>query len=191
MWLLAGLGNPGEKYAGNRHNIGFMAVDAMAEEYGFPPFRSKFQGQVSEGRIGGSKVVLLKPQTYMNNSGQSVAAAAKFFKIPPERIVALHDELDINSATLKVKRGGGNAGHNGLKSIDSHLNTKDYWRIRLGVGHPGDKVRVHGYVLSDFSKTERVGIERMIESVRDCIPFLLDGAEGEFMNRVAMKMQEV
>ena len=191
MWLLAGLGNPGEKYAGNRHNVGFMAVDSIAEAFGYPSFRAKFQGQMAEGRIGGSKAVLLKPQTYMNNSGQSVAAAARFYKILPERIVVFHDELDIPSATVKLKKGGGNAGHNGLKSIDSHLNTNDYWRIRLGIGHPGDKARVHGYVLSDFSKTERIEIERMLESVRDCIPFLLEGAEGEFMNRLSIKMQEV
>ncbi|MCB9989343.1 MAG: aminoacyl-tRNA hydrolase [Rhodospirillales bacterium] len=190
MWLLAGLGNPGDKYAGNRHNVGFMAVDGIADEYGFPAFRSKFQGQMAEGVIAGHKVVILKPQTYMNNSGQSVAAAAKFYKIPPARIIVFHDELDLPNGKMKVKKGGGAAGHNGLKSIDSHLNNKDYWRIRLGIGHPGDREKVHGYVLGDFSKTDRAGINELLAAVVGFIPLMLDEKDSDFMSRVALQTKE-
>ncbi|MCB1556111.1 MAG: aminoacyl-tRNA hydrolase [Alphaproteobacteria bacterium] len=184
MWLLVGLGNPGEKYAANRHNIGFVAVDHLADRYGFPPFRAKFQGLVSEGRVEDTKVVLLKPQTFMNESGRSVAVAAKFFKIPPERIIVFHDELDIPPATIKVKKGGGHAGHNGLRSIDAHLGTRDYGRVRLGIGHPGDKTRVHGYVLSDFSKAEQPATMALAESVARHAPFLLATRDSDFVKHV-------
>ncbi len=187
-WLLAGLGNPGPQYAGNRHNIGFMAVDAVAAAHGFPAFRSKFQGELAEGRIGGHKVILLKPQTFMNNSGQSVAQAARFYKIPPARVVALHDELDLPGAKVRVKSGGGHAGHNGLRSIDSHLGTQDYMRIRLGIGHPGDREKVHGHVLSDFGKGERIWADQAVRSVSRHIALLLDGKESEFMSKVALDL---
>ncbi len=185
MWLLVGLGNPGDKYEHNRHNIGFMAVDAIAQEHGFPGFKKKFQGLTSEGTIGGEKVILLKPQTYMNNSGQSVGEAAKFYKIPLERIAVFHDELDLAAGKIRTKKGGGNAGHNGLRSMDSHLNSNDYWRIRLGIDHPGDKAQVHGHVLSDFSKTESIWLTQLIEAIGVNVALLVQGKDNEFMSKVA------
>lgn len=185
MWLLAGLGNPGDKYKKNRHNIGFMAVDAIADEFGIGPFRSKFQGEVAEGRIGDHKVILLKPQTFMNDSGQSVGKAAKFYKIAPERICIFHDELDLESGKVRVKMGGGVAGHNGLKSIKAHLNTPEFLRVRLGIGHPGDKSRVSGYVLSDFSKVENEWLERLVPALADHLQLLLEDNDNDFMTRVA------
>ena len=185
MWLLVGLGNPGGKYAKNRHNVGFMALDVLADEYGFPAWRSKFQSEMSEGRIGGEKVVLLKPQTYMNESGQGIGKAAKFYKIAPERIVIFHDELDLNPGKLKARLGGGLAGHNGLKSAKAHLGSADFWRVRIGIGHPGDKSRVSGYVLSDFAKAEVPVFERLNESLARHISMLLDGNADDFMTRVS------
>ena len=138
MWLIVGLGNPGGSYARNRHNIGFMAADEIVRRHCFSPWRSKYQGQIAEGTIAGEKVLVLKPETYMNLSGQSVAAAARFHKIPNGNVIALHDEIDLPPGKVRVKKGGGAAGHNGLKSIDAHLGN-DYWRVRLGIGHPGDK----------------------------------------------------
>lgn len=183
--LIVGLGNPGDKYKGNRHNIGFMAIDQIAKDNDFSSFKSKFQGQVSEGHIAGQKVVLLKPQTYMNNSGQSVGAAAKFYKITPEQIVVLYDELDLEPGKVRVKIGGGAGGHNGIRSMDAHLPSKDYKRVRLGIGHPGDKNRVSGYVLSDFSKTEQKWLEPLIDDVARYIDLLVEGDEGLFMTRIA------
>ncbi len=188
-WLFAGLGNPGGKYEKNRHNIGFMVAERLADEFGFPPFRAKFQGQFSEGRIGAHKVILLKPQTYMNNSGQSVAAAAKFYKIPPERIYAFHDEIDIEAGKIRVKKGGGNAGHNGLRSIQDHLGTADFHRVRLGVGRPVHG-EVHDYVLGDFSKSEREWLEPYIAAVAKHSGLLLDGRESEFMNKIALDLKK-
>ena len=188
MILLVGLGNPGDKYAGNRHNIGFMAIDEIADAYRFPAYRAKFQGLLSEGVINGQKVALLKPQTFMNNSGQSVAAAAKFFKISPDRIIVFHDELDLEAGKLRVKTGGGNAGHNGLKSIQSHLGTPDFVRVRMGIGHPGDKNRVHGYVLSDFAKAEKDWVDAMNDGIADHIALLVQDDAPAFMSKVAMGM---
>lgn len=185
MWLFAGLGNPGDKYARNRHNIGFAVIDAIADEYGFPPFKAKFQGLISEGRVEGEKVALLKPETYMNESGQSIGKAAKFYKIKPKRIVAFHDELDIAPGKMKVKQGGGVAGHNGLKSMRAHLGTADFLRVRIGIGHPGDKNRVSGYVLSDFAKAEQDGMARMVEAIAGHVGLLVQENEGDFMTRVA------
>lgn len=185
MWLLVGLGNPGDKYAQNRHNIGFMAVDAVAAAHGFPAFKKKFQGLISEGAVAGDKVILLKPQTYMNNSGQFVGEVAKFYKIPVDRIVAFHDELDLAAGKIRTKKGGGNAGHNGLRSMDSHLNSNDYWRVRLGIGHPGDKALVHGHVLSDFSKNDSIWLKKLIEAIGASVALLLQGKDNEFMSKVA------
>lgn len=169
MWLFVGLGNPGAKYEKNRHNIGFMAMDAIAESTpSFSVFKSKFQGTLSEGRLGNKKVILLKPETYMNNSGQSVVKAAQFYKIQPENIIVFHDELDINAGDIRIKKGGGNAGHNGLKSIQAHLNTPDFWRVRMGIGRPPHKdASVSNFVLDDFSKAEKEWLIPMIELVGD------------------------
>lgn len=185
MYLIVGLGNPGDKYAKNRHNIGFMAVEQIASDNHFSPFKSKFQGQVTEGRLGGDKVVLLKPQTFMNDSGRSVGEAARFYKIAPENIIVLYDELDLEPGKVRVKTGGGTGGHNGIRSMDAHLSSKNYKRVRLGIGHPGDKNRVSGYVLSDFSKTEQKWLEPLIWDVSRYIDLIVGGDEGLFMTRVA------
>lgn len=187
MWLLAGLGNPGAEYSGHRHNAGFMALDAVAHEHNFPSFsRSKFKGEIAEGPLGGHKALLLKPLTFMNNSGQAVAAAAKFYKIPPEKIIVFYDEIELPPAKLRVKKGGGNAGHNGLRSIDAHLPSTDYWRVRIGVGRPEHKEQVSNYVLSNFSKTEKSLVDDLIRAVAANVTSLLDGNEIEFMNKVAV-----
>ncbi|MCB1532536.1 MAG: aminoacyl-tRNA hydrolase [Alphaproteobacteria bacterium] len=189
MWLFVGLGNPGDKYAKNRHNVGFMAVDGIAGEYAFSPFRSKFQGLLSEGTIEGQKVAVLKPQTYMNESGRSIAAAAKFFKIAPERVVVFYDELDIEPGKLKVRQGGGAAGHNGIKSAMAHLPSPDFWRVRIGIGHPGDKNRVSGYVLSDFAKADQEWLERMLPGIAKFCGLLVNENSDDFMTRIAEEMK--
>lgn len=185
MILVVGLGNPGTEYARNRHNIGFMAADELVRRHSFGPWRSKFQGELAEGSIGGDKVLILKPMTYMNLSGQSVATAARFLKVPVEDVVVIHDELDIAPGRVRVKRGGGAGGHNGLKSIDQHLG-QNYRRIRLGIGHPGDKDRVAGYVLHDFAKADQVWLDPLLGAVADALPQLLKGDEPGFMNRVSV-----
>ena len=185
MWLLVGLGNPGKQYADNRHNVGFMAIDAIAREFSIGPFKAKFNGEIAEGRIGDQRVALLKPLTFMNESGKSVGAAAKFYKIEPDHIVTFHDELDLAPAKIRTKKGGGNAGHNGLRSMDAHLGTPDYIRVRLGIGHPGDKDRVHGYVLGDFSKAERDWLPDYLRAIGEYFPLMLDGKDSDFMSKVA------
>jgi PTH1 family peptidyl-tRNA hydrolase len=186
MKLIVGLGNPGAKYARNRHNIGFMAVERMAAEHGFGPWKSKFQGSVSEGRFGSARAVLLRPETFMNKSGDSVAAAMRFYKIEAEDVVVLHDELDLAPAKVKFKMGGGHAGHNGLRSIHSHLGA-EYGRVRLGIGHPGHKDRVAGYVLSDFAKAEADWLEDVLRGVSDGAPYLAEGDGAKFMNAVSLR----
>ncbi|MFO7856791.1 MAG: aminoacyl-tRNA hydrolase [Paracoccaceae bacterium] len=188
MLLFVGLGNPGREHARQRHNIGFMAVDRIAADHGFPPWRGKFQGKVSEGRLGGGKVLLLKPETYMNLSGGSVAAAVRFHKLEPADVVVFHDELDLAPGKCRVKRGGGHAGHNGLRDIHRHLGP-DYVRVRLGIGHPGDKAKVSGYVLHDFSKAEEGWLDDLLRGVSDGAPKLAAGDEGGFMNAVALRTQ--
>ncbi len=183
--MFVGLGNPGADYARNRHNIGFMAADVLGVRWSFPEWRSKFRGLFSEGTVAGQKILLLKPQTFMNLSGESVAAAARFYKIEADRIVVFHDELDLPPGKLRVKTGGGNAGHNGLKSIDAHLGTPDYVRVRLGIGHPGDRDRVHDYVLGDFSKADAAWVAPLLESVAEHAPLILGGQMTDFMSRVA------
>jgi PTH1 family peptidyl-tRNA hydrolase len=190
MWLIVGLGNPGSEYEGHRHNVGFMAADAIAARNTFPPFRRKFDADMAEGRIENEKVVILKPLTYMNNSGQSVQQAARFFKVTPNRVMVFHDELDLPPFKVKVKKGGGNGGHNGLKSIDAHLNTNDYWRVRLGIGHPGDKDRVTGYVLGNFSKEEQKTLPDFLDDVATYVPLLLAGKDSEYMTRLSEKNKE-
>ena len=184
MLLVVGLGNPGSEYARNRHNIGFMAADALVRRHSFSPWKSKFQGELADGTIGGEKIVVLKPHTFMNLSGQSVAAASRFLKVPVADIVVLHDELDLAPGRVKVKRGGGAGGHNGIKSIDSHLGA-DYRRVRLGIGHPGDRDRVTGWVLHDFAKADQAWLEPLLDAVADGFPLLAAGDDAGFMNKVA------
>ena len=189
MLLIVGLGNPGPKYERNRHNVGFMAVDEIVRRHSFGPWRARFQGQVSEGQIGGRKVMVLKPMTFMNESGRAVSEAARFFKLNAEDIWVFYDELDLAAAKLKVKQGGGHAGHNGLRSIDAHLAKdlgKDYWRVRIGIGHPGDKAKVHGHVLGDFSKAEWPATEKLIDAMADAFPTLVERGYSDFMSKVSM-----
>ncbi len=187
MFLLAGLGNPGPRYAKNRHNIGYMAVDEIVRRHGFGPWRLRFQAQVSEGRIDGRKVLCLKPETFMNLSGQAVGEALRFYKLEPSQLIVLHDEIDLAPGKVRVKRGGGHGGHNGLRSIDSHVG-KDYWRVRLGVGHPGDKDLVQSYVLRDFPKADLTWVEKLTDVVAAECPRLLAGDEAGFMSKVAHAM---
>jgi PTH1 family peptidyl-tRNA hydrolase len=183
--LLVGLGNPGRAYAGNRHNIGFMAIDAIAERFRFPPFRSKFQSQLAEGPLAGRPALLLKPMTFMNVSGQAVAAAAGFFKIAPADIVVFHDEIDLAAGKVRVKVGGGHAGHNGLRSLHAHIGP-DYARVRIGVGRPRSKDEVVNHVLDDFAKADRAWLEPLMEAIAEHAP-LLAGGDGEaFMSKVAL-----
>jgi PTH1 family peptidyl-tRNA hydrolase len=187
MWLLIGLGNPGREYASTRHNIGFMAVDEIIRRHRFSGWRSdrKMAGELAEGEIAGQKCLALKPQTYMNLSGDSVGAVARFYKIAPENFIVFHDELDLPPGKLRVKKGGGHGGHNGLKSIDQHCG-KDYWRVRLGIGHPGDKALVSPYVLGAFAKSD-VWVDPLLAAVSEAVPDLLKGSETGFMNRVALQ----
>jgi len=190
MWLIVGLGNPGDKYKNNRHNIGFMVLDAIADECGAPAWRSKFSSALTEAKIGDEKAVLLKPQTFMNESGQGIAKCAKFYKIPPSRIIIFHDELDLNAGKMRVKDGGGVAGHNGLKSARSHLGTADFKRVRLGIGHPGDRNAVSGYVLSDFAKSEQDWLGRLIDGCARRVDLLLSDNADDYMTRVAEDVKD-
>lgn len=187
MRLFVGLGNPGTKYAGNRHNIGFMALDRIAEDHGFSPWRKKFQGQLAEGRLGREKVILLKPETFMNRSGDSIAAAMQFFKLVPADMVVFHDELDLAPGKCRVKQGGGHAGHNGLRSIHAHLGP-DYGRVRLGIGHPGHKDRVAAYVLSDFAKADRPWLDDLMRGISDGAAALAEGDSARFLNAIGLRM---
>ncbi|MBN8919249.1 MAG: aminoacyl-tRNA hydrolase [Rhizobiales bacterium] len=187
MLLFVGLGNPGPRYAGNRHNIGFMVVDAIARHHRFGPWRRRFQGETAEGTLGGAKVLLLKPQTYMNESGRSVAEAARFFKTPLRDIVVFFDELDLPPAKVRVKVGGGNAGHNGLRSITAHVGN-DYRRVRFGIGHPGVKELVQQHVLSDFAKADRDWLEAVCGAAADNAALLAAGDDATFQNRVHLAL---
>ncbi len=175
--------------ARQRHNIGFMAVDEIARRHGFGPWRQRFRGLTAEGTLGGQRVLLLKPGTYMNASGESVQPAAAFFKLEPADVTAFHDELDLAPGKVRVKRGGGAAGHNGLRSMDRILGTPEYWRVRLGIGHPGDKARVHGWVLGDFHKTDQAWLADLLDAVADAAPMLAAGRPEDFMTRVALLTQ--
>jgi len=186
MRLFVGLGNPGAKYAGNRHNIGYMAVDRIATDHGFAPFRAKFQGLLSEGRLGQERIALLKPETFMNLSGQSVGEAMRFFKLEPADVVVFHDELDLAPGKCRVKLGGGHAGHNGLRSLHAHIGDA-YVRVRLGIGHPGHKDKVAPYVLSDFAKAEQDWLEDLLRGISDGAAFLAEGNDAKFMNAVALR----
>jgi PTH1 family peptidyl-tRNA hydrolase len=190
MLLWVGLGNPEASMLRQRHNIGFMAIDRIAQRHGFSPWRARFKGWTAEGSVGGQRILALKPGTYMNASGESVQAAAGFYKLPPSAITAFHDELDLVPGKVRVKLGGGAAGHNGLRSMDRILGTPDYWRVRLGIGHPGHKDRVTGYVLGDFAKADTAWLLPLLDAVADQAPLLADGKPEEFMNKVALLTQE-
>lgn len=190
QWLLVGLGNPGADYAGHRHNIGFMAIDAIVARHRLSAGRARFNGEVFEGRIGDTAVMALKPMTYMNESGRSVGIAARFFKLNSARVIVLHDELDLASGKVRVKRGGGAAGHNGLRSIDAHFG-QDYWRVRLGIGHPGDKTRVIGHVLRDFAVADRLWLDPLLAAVAENMTLMLADDAAGFMSKVAQATQSV
>ncbi len=189
MLLWVGLGNPEPGMARQRHNIGFMAIDAIAHRHGFSPWRQRFKGWVAEGSVGTERVIALKPGTYMNGSGESVQPAAAFYKLQPDAITAFHDELDLAPGKVRVKRGGGAAGHNGLRSMDRCLGTPEYWRVRLGIGHPGDKARVHGHVLGDFHKTDHAWVADLLDAVGNAAAMLAAGRPEDFMTRVALLTQ--
>jgi peptidyl-tRNA hydrolase, PTH1 family len=187
MRLVVGLGNPGSRYARNRHNIGFMAVDAIARRHRYPGFRSRFKGELGEGSIEGERVLLLKPQTFMNASGESVGEAARFFRILSSEVFVIHDEIDLRPGKVRAKRGGGSAGHNGLRSIDA-LFGADYWRVRIGVGHPGIKELVQPYVLQNFPGEELTGwVEPLLDAIAETILLLVNGAPDAFMSEVARR----
>ena len=187
MKLLVGLGNPGAKYAHNRHNIGFMAMDQIASDHGFGPWRSKFQGVISEGRFGSDKVILLKPETFMNLSGQSVGEAMRFHKLDPADVIVFHDELDLAPGKVRLKTGGGHAGHNGLRSIHGHIGA-DYDRVRLGIGHPGHKDAVPGYVLRDFPKADADWLDDVLRGIGDGAAELVAGKGDKFLNAVSLRV---
>ena len=190
MRLWVGLGNPEPGMARQRHNIGFMAIDAIARRHGFAPWRQRFKGLIAEGNVGGTRVIACKPTTYMNESGQSVQAASAFYKLPIDAITAFHDELDLAPGRVRVKRGGGAAGHNGLRSMDRQLGSPDYWRVRLGIGHPGHKDRVTGYVLGDFSRADQPLLEALLDAVAEAAPLLATDAPEAFMTKIALMTQD-
>ncbi len=186
MLLIVGLGNPGADYARHRHNIGFMVVDALAEAYRFTSWRSKYSSEIAEGQIGGTKVMLQKPQTFMNRSGIAVAQAANFYKLALDDLLIVHDELDLAAGKVRIKVGGGVAGHNGLRSIAASIGSKDFRRLRLGIGHPGDKARVTGHVLGNFSSADRTWLNPLLEALVSAAPLLADGDDAGCMNKIAL-----
>ncbi|HEX6010393.1 MAG TPA: aminoacyl-tRNA hydrolase [Geminicoccaceae bacterium] len=189
MKLFVGLGNPGERHARHRHNVGFMAVERIAGRHGLGPWRARFRGRLAEGLLGGERVWLLEPQTFMNESGRAIAEAVRFMKLPLADVVVFHDEIDLAAGKVRVKLGGGVAGHNGLRSADACLGSKEFKRIRIGVGHPGHKDRVIGHVLTDFHKAEQTWLEPLLDAVADAAPLLAVGDDAGFMNRVAVLTQ--
>jgi peptidyl-tRNA hydrolase, PTH1 family len=190
MKLLVGLGNPGSQYAYNRHNIGFLVLDEIARHNRAMPWKTRFSGAFSEVTLGGEKVLLLKPLTYMNESGRAVQAACKFYKLDENDVIVFHDELDLEPAKLRLKKGGGNAGHNGLRSITAHIGN-DYFRVRLGIGHPGDKALVHHYVLNDFAKAEQPWVETLCRSSAQNINLLITNQEASFANKVHLALDDL
>ncbi len=188
MLVIAGLGNPGARYARNRHNIGFMAVDAIAEAGRFGPFRARHQGLIAEGMLGDDRATVLKPQTYMNESGRSVGEALRYLKLDLDALVVIHDELDLAPGKVRVKVGGGDAGHNGLRSITAHVGA-GYKRVRIGIGHPGDKALVHAYVLSDFAKAEAGWVDAVCQAIAQGAPLLAAGQDARFQNKTHLAME--
>lgn len=187
MILLVGLGNPGEKYARNRHNVGFMAADAIIRRHSFSPPRARFQGLVCEGMLAGEKAIVLKPTNYMNESGRAVGEAMRFYKLTPADVVVLYDELDLEAGKVRMKTGGGAAGHNGIRSIAAHIGP-DFRRVRIGIGHPGEKERVLGHVLGDFSKADAAWLEPMLDAMADAAPLLAEGKDATFANKVHLAL---
>ena len=187
MHLVVGLGNPGSKYAGNRHNIGFMAVDEIVRRHGFSAWRKRFQGEVAEGVLAGNKVLALKPMTFMNESGRAVGEAMRFFDIDPSQVIVLYDEIDLMAGKARVKLGGGAAGHNGIRSIIAHVGPH-FQRVRLGVGHPGEKGMVHPHVLGDFAKADKVWLEPLLDAVAEHAALLIEGQDGSFQNKVHLAL---
>jgi peptidyl-tRNA hydrolase, PTH1 family len=183
MVLIAGLGNPGASHASNRHNIGFMAADEIARLHGFGPWRTKFRSDICEGSLAGEKVLLIKPQTYMNRSGEAIGEAIRFYKLSPSDVIVFYDELDLASGKVRVKTGGGSGGHNGIRSIDAHCG-KNYRRVRLGIGHPGDKTLVQRHVLGNFAKSDRAWLDPFLHALAENVPLLVTGDDSTFMNRV-------
>lgn len=190
MLLWVGLGNPEPQMQRQRHNIGFMALDVIAARHGFSPWRQRFKGLVAEGVVGGQKILALKPLTWMNSSGEAVQPAQAFHKLAPWAITVFHDELDLVPGKVRVKHGGGSAGHNGLRSIDRMLGSPDYWRVRLGIGHPGSKARVMGYVLGDFTAADRAWLVPLLDAVAEAAPLLATDRHEDFMTRVALLTQD-
>jgi PTH1 family peptidyl-tRNA hydrolase len=186
MYIFAGLGNPGARYAKNRHNIGYMTAERIAERHGFEPFRSRsrLSGDVAEGRIGGARVALLKPTTFMNDSGRALGAVLRYYKIEPGDLFVFYDELDLAPGKLRVRLGGGTAGHNGMKSARAHIGA-EFWRVRMGIGHPGDRDQVSDYVLGDFSKAELAWVDKLVDAAAEAAPLLLKEDKAEYMTRVA------
>lgn len=189
MLLFAGLGNPGAQYANNRHNVGFMAVDAIARRQSFSPWSKKFQAMVAEGNLAGEKIILIKPQTFMNLSGQSVGEALRFYKLIPSAVTVFYDEIDLAAGKVRVKTGGGSGGHNGIRSIDQHISNA-YRRVRIGVGHPGAREMVHGHVLGDFAKADREWLDVLLDAIADDVTLLAKGDENSFMNRITLALRD-
>ncbi len=187
MLIIAGLGNPGAKYAGNRHNIGFMAVDAIHRRHSFSPWSKKFKAEISEGELAGEKVLLIKPQTFMNLSGEAVGEAMRFYKLQPSDLVAIYDELDLPAGKARLKTGGGHGGHNGIKSLDAHCG-REYRRLRLGIGHPGVKDLVHNHVLGDFAKAEQAWLEPLLDTLADNAEMLVRNEDSQLMNKIALAL---
>ena len=185
MKIIAGLGNPGPRYSGNRHNIGFMAVDAIQRLPGFAPWSKKFKAEISEGELAGEKVLLMKPMTFMNLSGEAVGEAKRFYKLAPGDILAIYDELDLLPGKARLKTGGGHGGHNGVKSLDAHCG-REYRRLRLGIGHPGAKELVHNHVLGDFAKSDRTWLEPLLDAIADNAAMLVKGEDSQFLNKLAL-----
>ncbi|MDP3899229.1 MAG: aminoacyl-tRNA hydrolase [Mesorhizobium sp.] len=187
MLVFAGLGNPGAQYASNRHNAGFMAADAIARRHSFSPWTKKFRGLIAEGQLAGEKIILIKPQTFMNLSGESVGEALRFYKLTPADLVVFYDELDLAPGKVRVKKGGGAGGHNGIRSLDQHVG-KDYRRVRIGIGHPGVKELVHSYVLGDFAKSDRIWLEPLIDAIGEHAGLLAKGDDNSFMNKLTLAL---
>jgi peptidyl-tRNA hydrolase, PTH1 family len=190
MRLLVGLGNPGSGYINNRHNLGFMTADSIVARHNLGAWRTKFQGQFAQGQLGGDKVVVLKPATFMNESGRSVSEAMSFYKLELEDVIVFYDEIELAPGKIRVKKGGGHAGHNGIRSLVAHIG-EAFWRVRMGVGHPGQKDRVSGYVLQDFAKADEAWVTALVDASADATPLLVDGEDNRFMTDVAQVMRDV